>query len=952
MTPLEKELRSEIEGDVRFDSISRRAYSVDASIYEIEPMAVVIPKSKKDLIKAVQIARANRIPIIARGAATGITGGCLGKGLIIDTSKYLNRIVSIDYEKEEAVCEPGVVQDALNLALSEKGYRLGPDTSTGNRATIGGMAANNAAGARSLYYGKMSDHVEKIELLLSSGNLYAFGPNEKDHLARKLALQTQEGFIYRTAINIAETKRDEIIRRFPNIPRRVSGYNLDELIKKDPFNLAKLLVGSEGTLGVFTEITVKIAKKPKATGLCLLHFSDMIEALRHVPYFLSFHPLSLEMIDSQIISLGRQSASMKGKMDWLQGTPEALLIIEFAGETLNEVKARAAHFIDCVKIPSCSNTSCLFLPKEMDSVLSLRKAGLGILLSKRSYSRAIAFLEDISISPTHLADFMQHFCAYLKGKGKTAGIYGHVGSGCMHIRPYIDLRSPHELKLMEVMMQDIASLLLQYGGALSGEHGDGIIRSWLLPKMYGNNIIKAFEEIKNAFDPENLMNPGKIVYPDDPFKNLRLSPESIPKEPSTFLDFSKEGGFALSADLCNGNGLCRKNEGLMCPSFQADKDEYHTTRARAQALRAMIHGRLEVNDFSNKGIYDVLDLCLSCKGCKTECPSQVDMAKMKAEFLYQHQKIHGTPLRSRLFGHIGAMNQLLAPFASLYNWAARSFAGKWMQSLMGIAKERQLPMLAKKRFSQIFKGICQPKCPRSVVLFNDTFTEFNHPEIGIAAIQVLNSIGYNVILPSWKCCGRPLITKGLLKEAKDKANDLSRMLIPYIQQGLPIIGLEPSCLLTIKDDFSDLIDEETAKKLHRNCMTFDAFLAELAEREEFIITVKTESPPILFHGHCHQKALEGTGKSLSLLRKAGFDVIEIPSGCCGMAGSFGYESEHYLFSMQIGEKVLFPAIRSAKKDAVIVANGTSCRTQIFDGTEKHAKHIAELIAEYRILYRR
>lgn len=948
MQTLEQELKDAIHGEVHFDEISRRAYSVDASIYEIEPIGIVVPRGKQDLIKTIKIAYSHGIPVIARGAATGITGGCIGKGLIIDTSKYLTHILSINFSREQARCEPGVVQDNLNAVLSPKGYQLGPDTSTGNRATLGGMTANNAAGARSLRYGKMVDHVEKVEMILANGDVVLFEEIDDSIWEQKRQQQDLEGEIYREIFRILQTYRQEILDHFPKIPRRVSGYNLDELVKPGPINLAKLIVGSEGTLGIISEITVKIVPKPKARGLCLLHFDDMISAMRWVPKILSFDPLSVEMIDDTIIKLGKQNPAMRGKMEWLQGDPKAIFAVGFEGDSPGQVEQKLINFTNEARKANMGYSQ-LFLnqPAQIENVWAVRKAGLGILMSKRSYNRAVAFLEDVTVSPENLAPFMDRFCQYLASKGKEAGIYGHVGSGCMHVRPFLDLRNPEELALMNEMMQDISSLLLEYGGAMSGEHGDGIIRSWLNPKMFGDKLYQAFVDVKTAFDPNHLMNPGKIVRPMNHLKHLRLSPETFTEHPQTFLDFTKEGGFALAVDMCNGNGLCRKKEGVMCPSFQADNDEYHSTRARAQALRAIVHGQLKVNNFSNKEVYDVLDLCISCKGCKTECPSQVDMAKMKAEFLYQYQETHGYSLRSRLFGHIGKVNRFLSPFAKVFNWLGSTLLAKQIQQWAGIAPARTLPRLASERFSKWFMHYKQPEtATKPVVLFNDTFNEFNHPEIGQAAVKVLNHLGYQVILPPWKCCGRPLLSKGMLKQAKEGAEQLIDTLHPYAAQGIPIIGLEPSCLLAIRDDFSDMIKGESLEVIQSHCLTFDEFLAKLIDKGEFVLPFTNETLQVKVHGHCHQKALVGTKHILRILRSIpGLEVSEISSGCCGMAGSFGYEAEHYDFSMKIGGLVLFPAIEVSPNDTVIIADGTSCRSQIADGTERKAKHLAEFLNE-------
>ncbi len=947
-----RELKETLKSEVRWDSITRKIYSVDASIFEVEPLGVVLPETQEELILTLQIAAKHHVPVIARGAATGITGSCLGRGLIIDISKYLNQIIEINIEEEYAICEPGVVQDRLNEALSPFGYRLGPDTSTGNRATIGGMMANNSAGARSLRYGRMVDHVEMIELALANGELLTFSPLSEAQWADKMAQLDREGTIYRDVDAIRQYYAPAILQHFPNIPRRVSGYNLDQLLGNYPLNLSKLIVGSEGTLGIATRIKVKIAKKPKHTALSIIHVEDMIQGLTHIGAMLKHSPLALEMIDDKILSMGRQSPAVKHKMEWLKGYPQAVFVAEFDGNTSTEVQEKQARF-KCEM--QALNLGYAYVelsdPLQMSYVWEVRKAGLGLLLSKRSYSRAIAFIEDISIAPDKLAAFLQHFTRYLKQMGKEAGIYGHIGSGCMHIRPYIDLRDPSELSIMHKIMDEVSSMVLEYQGAMSGEHGDGLIRSWLNEKMFGPEVYAAFKKVKYAFDPQQLMNPGKVVDGPPPSHDLRLSPSTPNMSIPTFLDFGREGGFELAADLCNGNGQCRKAENVMCPSFQASNDEYHTTRARAQTLRSIIHGKLPKEEFTGQGLFDVLDLCIECKGCKRECPSQVDMAKMKAEFLYQYQEKHGYTLRSRIFGHIHAFNKAVTPFASLVNGILSSKPGKWLLARFGIAPQRAFPRLTTERFSTWFKKQTQTHSSKRIALFNDTYTEFNHPEIGQATFKVLAALGYEITLINDLCCGRPLISKGLLKQAKANAMEVVDKLHILAQQELPIIVLEPSCASALRDDFIGLVgkDLSMAPKLEavsKAVTSLDEFLQTKLVDGILPLSFKAARQQVLVHTHCHQKALVGSQASLDVLRGiAAFDVHEISSGCCGVAGSFGYEKEHYDFSMQIGELHLLPAVRQAHADTIIIASGVSCRSQITHGTKRRPMHLAEAIAK-------
>lgn len=951
MNTLQAELSHAVSGEVRFDEVTRRAYSVDASIYEVVPLGVVTPRNLEELIATMEIAKRHAIPVIARGAATGITGGCLGHGIIVDLSKYLRAIIEINYDQEYVICEPGVIQDELNAQLSPRGYRLGPDTSTGNRATIGGMLANNAAGARSLRYGKMVDHVEEVTLALSGGELIKLKRLTEKKSLEKASKLTREGVIYQTLIDLKQEYAHEIAERFPKIPRRVSGYNLDELIKDEEFNPAKLIAGSEGTLGIAVEIKLKICKKPKVTALCVMHCDALLPAMRHIPAMLDFHPLSLEMIDAKILNAGRSHPAMRGKLTWLKDSPKAIYIAEFEAEDASSALKKLNAFTLAMQQLSIAYAYAEITdPAEMNAVWELRKAGLGLLLSKRTYSRAIAFIEDITVAPAELFSFMTDFLDCLKSFGKEAGIYGHVGSGCLHVRPYVDLGKADEQDTMQKMMLAVADLLLKHGGALSGEHGDGYIRSWLNEKMFGQKLYLAFCKLKGAFDPENLLNPGKIVHAPPLLHDLRSAVKVKSQPIKTFLNFAKEGGLELAADLCNGNGMCRKQENVMCPSFQVTHDEYDTTRSRAQALRAIIHGQWPTTDNSlaDPKLHAVLDLCIQCKGCRTECPSQVDMAKMKSEALYHYHQKHGFPLRTQLFGKIGQLNKLFSPFANWVNSFSNSKFGKRILNVFGIAKERSMPRLATERFSHWFER--QPKDENLqkinyIVLFIDTFTEFNHPEIGQAAVKILKRLGYSVIAPAWSCCGRTLYSKGMLEQAKKSAFKLISQLAPYAQQGIPIIGLEPSCVSMLTEDLEGLVGQDpTFLKIQAATTSFDAFLHRHLMDGKWPFESSANPSNLLFHGHCHQKAHEGTKLSMEILQSLpGCQTTLIDAGCCGMAGAFGYEKEHYAFSMQIGGLKLFPSIKKTPA-SILVANGTSCRQQIFDGTNRQALHLAEVIA--------
>lgn len=915
------------------DDIVREIYSKDASLFQVVPEGVCAPASLEELREILDYARHERKSVTARGAGTGITGGCLGKGLVIDLSRHLNRILSIDPQNEEAVVEPGAVLDDLNHEIAKYGLKVGPETSTSNRATLGGMAANNAAGARSLKYGKMVDHVIEIDLMLDDGSILTFKELSEEEWKKKLSLKGREGDIYRVSEKLRIELKEEILNRFPAIDRRVSGYNLDELLKT-PLNLAKLIVGSEGTFGFITRLKLRLIKLPAVTGLVVVHFHSILELMKSLEQMLRWNPLALEMLDRTILKLAQSIERNRLKLHWLKGDPEAILIAEFEGESLQEVKLKISAFEADLRHHGIGYAYTEVTQKEkMSDVWDMRKGGLGLLMSKRSYTNACAFIEDMTIPPHRLHDFMKRLLEYLSKFHKEAGIYGHVGSGCMHIRPYLNLKSQEDLDLIARMMETFSSLVMEFGGAFSGEHGDGLIRSGYNEKMFGSTLYKGFKELKEAFDPYHLMNPGKIVGGlkfEELEDKLKLNPHTPTRSIDTF--YSWPDGFDLAVDLCNGNGRCRKKEGVMCPSFQATLNEYDSTRGRANALQAMIHER---RDLTDPAIRDILDLCLSCKGCKTECPSQVDMAKMKGEFLYHYQKANGVPFRSKLIGRIALLNKLIMPW--LHNRLIKTPLVKKLLAKIGFSPARTLPKLSQDRFSELFYRMRQPE-GKKIVLFNDTYTQFNNPEIGVSAIKVLNRLGYEVIVPPFECCGRPAFSKGLLEEGKAYAQKVIDRLTPYLSY--PIIILEPSCFSALIDEYRDLNLDLPPFEFHY----FDNFIAECIHRGELPLSFLPFTRNALVHTHCHQKALigtEGTRKALSACTP--LDASEIAAGCCGMAGSFGYETEHYSLSMKIGELKLFPAIRNAPEDTLLIANGFSCRAQITDGTGRRALHLAQVI---------
>jgi FAD/FMN-containing dehydrogenase/Fe-S oxidoreductase len=946
MKGLAEDLQHSLKGEFYHDDISKRIYSIDASIYQVTPTAVVVARDSEDISKTIAASNRHKVPVIARGAATGINGGCIGSGVIIDTSKYMQRIVEINYEDGYALCQPGVVQDQLNKELAAKGYCLGPDTSTGNRATIGGMLGNNAAGAHSLRYGKMVDHVLSARTILANGEVFTFTEESEESFKEKMTQDGSIGAIFKCVYEIMTKHKADIDEAFPKIQRRVSGYNLDEIVKGFPLNMAKIIVGSEGTFGITDLIKVKISRKPAHTILSVLHFDSFDDALRKVKEILKYEPFSLELIDNTLINLGKDSPLMKNQLNWLKGEPEVLLVAEFDGSTPGGALKKQQTFTDAIAEKDfCYANVSLLDAASQAKVWKLRKAGLGILMSKRSKERATAFLEDVSVPLDKLPEFLKYFKKHFTDAGKEIGFYGHAGVGCVHVRPMIDLSDDVDRKLMVDSMNEIAQLVKDMGGALSGEHGDGLTRSWLNEKMFGPKVYQLFKGLKKAFDPDNLMNPGKIVNAPGPLENLKVDANTSRLKLNSQFHFADEGGWNFAVDMCNGNGECtKKDAGLMCPSYQAYEDEKHSTRARAQSLQYALNGGLPHNELTGKKLHDVLDLCIQCKGCKTECPSGVDMAKMKSEYLNLYQEKNGSKLRDRLFAHVSKNTARAAKFPSLFNFANSTLPAKWLMQLIGITPKRDLPHLADKPFSYWLKTSKQLPGERTIVLFNDTFNEFNTPKIGMYATNILQQLGFKVENPPYTCCGRSLISKGFLKEAKKQAQKLVTLLLPYAKDGKQIVGLEPSCILTIADEYPELLNTDDAKLVAKACITIDDLLAKEIDEGRFDLQFYVNKMDVLMHAHCHQKALTGTDSTLKVLNALpGVTASEVDSGCCGMAGSFGYEKEHYDFSMAIGEKRLFPAIRKADVSTEIISNGTSCRCQISHGARRNPQHLVEFI---------
>jgi FAD/FMN-containing dehydrogenase/Fe-S oxidoreductase len=947
---IEAALKKRVTGDVRFDDYSRLLYSTDASIYQIEPIGVVVPRHKDDVHAAIEIANEMGVSILPRGGGTSLAGQSVGRSIVLDFSEYMQGVLEVN--KDELWCrvQPGLVQDELNAYVRGMGLQFGPDTSTSNRATIGGMIGNNSAGAHSLTYGKTLDHVLELTVILADGSEVVLKDLSSEALARLVQDDTLQARACREVVHLAEQHKSEILARYPKIMRRVSGYNLDEYIKPQPFNLSRMIVGSEGTLATVVEAKMRLVPKPKWTAMDVIHFDDDIEALACAQVVLQTAPYAMESTDKMVLNLARGNIVQSQRLGFVQGSPSSLLMVEYAGETENEVKEQVYKLEEIRKREKIGYAATLaFKPEEVKAIWGVRKAGLGLLLGIKGDKKPIAFVEDTAVEPAKLPEFIKRFRDVVARHDTIAGYYGHCSVGCMHIRPLINLKAETEKDKMVSIANEIADLVLEFNGAMSGEHGDGLARSHFNRKLFGPTLYEDFRRIKSVFDPKNIMNPGKIVDSPAMTDSLKISPEYKTWEPETILDFSAQGGFARAVEMCSGMGECRKKlDGTMCPSYMATLDEEHSTRGRANALRSVLSGKVPKSDFTGKRLHEVMDLCLECKACKAECPSNVDMAKLKYEFLDHYHRANGLPLRNRVFGAIERLNRVGSSFAPVSNWLSRlSLTRRFMEATLGIDRRRPLPSFAGETFEEWFPARPQAGdgSKGELVLFHDTFNNFNTPAVAAAAVQFLEHCGYRIVLADKRCCGRPMISKGMLGQAKDNAAWNVERLLPFAARGIPMVGLEPSCLLTLRDEYPEFLQTDAARRVAANSFLFEELVAREHKAGRLALERRGRPLKVLLHGHCHQKALVGTGATISVLSAAGFDVNEIDSGCCGMAGSFGFEKEHYDLSVSIGNRRLVPAVKNVAADVAICAPGISCRQQIEHLAGRTAKHPAELLWE-------
>ena len=953
-----------VEGEVRFDRYSRVLYSTDASVWQIEPIGAVIPRHHGDVRSLLQLCARHAVPVLPRGGATSLSGQTVGEAVHVDFSKYMHRILETNLEERWVRVQPGVVQDQLGRHLKPHGFQFGPNTSSASRGTVGGMIGNNSAGSHSIVHGKTIDHVIGLRCVFADGSDAWLNPVELGQLASKAS---GDGFVpslYRRLPKLGEKYREQVLERFPRILRRVSGYNLDELVRDGerfgagyssrpgPLNLSRVIVGCEGTLAVVTEAKLRIVPTPAAKGILVVHFRSVLEAVDATELIVSTKPSAAELIDEFILENARANPSFSAKLDWVDASAQALMVVEYYGESQADVEAKLDRLRNLLGRYSIGFGYLAVTDAARQArIWAVRKEALGILMSVKGDHKPIAFVEDPAVPIESMGEFLQAFREVLDKHDARGGYYGHASVGCLHVRPMINLKRASEVRKMAAIADEVFAIVMNHGGSMSGEHGDGIARSKYNKWLFGQEIYEAFLELKQVLDPRNILNPGKVVNAPDLDQNLRWGAAYKTTPLETTLDFSAEKGFARAVEMCNGAGVCRKRmAGTMCPSYHATMDEEHSTRGRANALRAALSGNLPPGEFTSRRMFDVLDLCLACKACKTECPSNVDMAKIKYEWLSHYYARHGVPLKAKAFGHVERVYGLASRLPGLFNAVSALRPVRWLnEKVLGVDRRRPLPPLSSRPFRRWFDSRPAPRGGGqrgAVVLFDDCFMQFNYPQVGQAAVKLLESAGFEVRLAGHRCCGRPMLSHGLLEDARDAARHNVDRLAGHAGRGVPVIGCEPSCLLTLREEYPELVSGGGARRVAGQSLMLEEFLARLDDRGELSVDWRRIRRDVLFHGHCHQKALIGTQAALRALRMVpGQRVREVPSGCCGMAGSFGFEKGHYEISRKIGSERLFPEIEAAGGEDEIAVCGASCRQQIDHFTTRRARHLAELLCD-------
>ncbi|MBN1596933.1 MAG: FAD-binding protein [Bacteroidales bacterium] len=965
-------LKRNMQGDVLTDFTSLTIYANDASAYQEEPLAVIIARNNEDIRQAIKYACENKLSVIPRTAGTSLAGQVVGNGIVVDCSKHFGKILEINSGEKWVRIEPGVVLDELNMKLKPYGLYFGPETSTSNRCMIGGMVGNNSCGAHSIIYGSTRDHTLEIKGYLSDGSEVHFKNLTKDEFNKKLELKDLEGEIYRNINKILSDSENQkrIREEFPDprLKRRNTGYAIDILLETEPFNnngepfnFCKLICGSEGTLMFATEIKLNLVDlPPKENGLLVVHLNSVDEALKANLVALKHKPVAVELIDNYILECTKTNIEQNKNRFFLKGDPGALLCIEFVADKRTEIDNICKNLITDLKSTDYGYEYPVLYGGDISKVWALRKAGLGLLSNIPGDAKPQPVIEDTAVSPEYLPEYIDDFNEVLEELELSCVFYAHIATGELHLRPMINLKTEEGVQKFREVALRIAKIVKKYRGSLSGEHGDGRLRGEFIPLMIGQENYELLKDIKKIWDPNGVFNVGKITDTPPMDSSLRYKPGQATPQFDTILDFSDNLGLIRLAEKCNGSADCRKSAiigGTMCPSYQATRDEDKTTRARANMLRNILTNSKGKNPFNNKELFNVLDLCLSCKGCKSECPSNVDMAKLKTEFLYQYYKSNRVPLRTTLIAYYSSLQSMASKVAGLYNVLVKNkFFSSIIKKSIGFALGRSLPKVYAETFKKWLKRNLNqynnnlPENAKKVFLFIDEFTNFNDVPIGKTTVKLLSKLGYRVFILKNKDSGRPFISKGFLKKVRKLAKYNVELFSGEVTSDRPLIGIEPSAILTFRDEYPDLLRDdkkEKALQLAENTFTMEEFLVREIENKNISADLFTKNKVnIKFHGHCQQKAISTTQFTKTILSiPENYSVEEIKSGCCGMAGSFGYEKEHFDLSMKVGELVLFPAVKKAEADTIIVAAGTSCRHQIKDGTSVIAKHPVEVLYE-------
>lgn len=980
--PAVRRLRRALEGEIHLDRFTRGRYASDASIYQIEPLAVVIPRSEEDLVRTVQVAAEHELPVVPRGGGTSQGGQAIGRGLVVDTSVHLRELVEVDPEARRAVVQPGLVLDTLNRTLREGGLHFPVDPATSSRATLGGMAGNNSAGSRSVRHGMMVDNLRAADVVLASGASVRLGPvrGEGEGLTvddEPASDETARIVARLRAVHAREA--EEIARRVPDLPRDVAGYRLNRL-SDGPFNLAEAVVGSEGTLAVFRRLHLELATLPAHRVLGVCHFPDPVSAAAFVPRILALDPSAVEMVDRKLLALARNNPGFRKDVErFVEGDPGALLVVEFSGDDRTTLLGHLRDLRELVGEAGAGSPVVEAVGPELQAAIwRVRKAGLNIAMSMKGDTKPLAFIEDCAVPVERLDAYVERLNDVFRRHGVEGLWYGHASVGCLHVRPALNVKEAGGVRTLRAVAEDAFELARELGGTHSGEHGDGIIRSEFHRPLLGDRIADAFREVKEIFDPAGVLNPGKIVDPPamDDRSLFRYRPDYAADRVLPVLDWSEWGGLGGAVEMCNNNGACRKMEpGVMCPSYRATRDEKDVVRGRANTLRLAISGQLGEGAFTSEGVRETLDLCISCKGCRSECPTGVDVARMKVEFLHHYRKRHGLPLRERLVAYLPRYAPWAARLAPLANLRNRLAPLRWLgEKTVGLSARRMLPEFRGDWFGRLKEErgaapalgpeepIREPSRP-TVALLVDTFNRWFEPENARAAVRVLEAAGRRVVpvepagpeRPARRsdtpgrplCCGRTFLTAGLVDEARTEARRLMRALEPFVREGIPVVGLEPSCLLTLRDELSALLPDAATEAVAASAFLFEEYL--LREREAGRLDLDLgplETERVVVHGHCHQKSFDALDPQLRALAWIpGLEVEVVESTCCGMAGAFGYEAEHYEVSQAMAELDLLPAVRRAAPDTALCADGTSCRSQIVHGAGRRARHTARILAE-------